>query len=237
MEEETITTAADDTGASTDAQPVETASPEAVQTTTAPEQQTEQPSEPSEDEQLAKFAESKGLTLDSDNATKAAKMAMNAEKLMHQKTARASELEKSIATQSDEQAEAVAEQTGQDPELLKRLQRVEVKEAVRDFWNTPDEGGSTPDRSLEPAMIKLLETKPHLAGDLESLYASAVVKSGGISAVKSQASRETLEKLAHSQQAAVPTGNATTSGTGAKEKPFAELSIKEMEAKLGYVRR
>lgn len=145
---------------------------------------------------------------------------------------KASELEKNITTQSDEHAEVVAEQTGQDPELLKRLQRVEVKSAVRDFWDqNPDA------KQYEKQMVEILQEKPHLAGDLESLYASALVKSGGIETVKSQASRETLEKLAHKQQAAVPTGHATNSGTTTKEKPFKDLSIKEMEAKLGFVRR
>lgn len=240
MEDDTTTNAtANDTGVSTDTQPVEAAPAEAAtQATEQPiEEQAEQTSEPSEDDQLATWAEKKGLVLDSDNAKKAAKMAREAEKAMHSKAQRASELEKSLSTQSDDYAEQVAEQTGQDPELLKRLQRVEVKEAVRDFWNSPMADGETPDKSLEPTMIELLQTKPHLAGDLESLYATALVSSGKFGAAKSQGKREALESLAHKQQAAVPTGNATNSGVTSKEKPFAELSISEMEARLGTVRQ
>ena len=64
----------------------------AAEATNAPEEKTKAAtSEPSDDEQLTRFAESKGLVLDSDNAKKAAKMAMNAEKLMHNKSNRASE--------------------------------------------------------------------------------------------------------------------------------------------------
>lgn len=181
---------------------------EAVEDTTEPEQEAEEaPTEPSEDDELKSWAEKKGLTLDSDNATKAAKMAREAEKAMHSKAQKASELEKSLEKTSDTYAENIANQTGQDPELLKRLQRVEVKEAVRDFWNTPL-NGETPNRDLEPSMIEILQTKPHLAGDLESLYAFAAMKSGDRNAVKSQGKREALESLAHKQTAAAPRGSA-----------------------------
>lgn len=236
MAEETTTDAPVETGAEQTAQPVEAEPAPAVQETTEqPEQEaTKAPAEKSEDDELTSWAENKGLTLDSENATKAAKMAWNAEKRMHDSTAKASELEKTLTSSSDEHAEQVAIQTGQDPELLKRVQRVEVRDAVRDFWNTPNEQGAVPDRSLEPKMIELLTQKPHLAGDLESLYAATVVRSGSLDAVKSQASRETLESLAHKQQAAVPTGNATNPSTTPKTKPFKELSISEMEAKLGF---
>lgn len=185
------------------AEPTETEQAEAEeQATETPEQQAEEaPSEPSEDDQLAEWAEKKGLKLDSENATKAAKMAREAEKAMHQKAQRASELEKTLTSSSDEVAEEVAQNTGQDPELLKRLQRVEVKESVRDFWDSNPEA-----RQYEPKMIEELQRSPHLAGDLRALY--AVVKANDLEAVKSQGKREALESLAHKQTAAVPTGNA-----------------------------
>jgi plasmid maintenance system antidote protein VapI len=231
MEEETTTPAPVDTGVET-TQPVEAVNTEAVITpAVATEEQTTETTEPSDDEQLNKWAESKGLELDSDNAKKAAKMAREAEKAMHSKAQKASELEKAAAAVSDADAVQVAEATGQDPELLKRLQAVETKERVRDFWSQDDI-----DRSYEPAMIDLLKTKPYLAGDLDALYATAVMKSGGVAAVKSQGKREALESLAHKQQAAVPTGSATTSGQP-KKKEFKDLSIKEMENKLGFAPR
>jgi hypothetical protein len=236
MDEETTTPAATDSGVVEETtQPVEAVTTEAVETTPAStEGQAEEASASAADDadaELAKWATAKGLELDSDNAKKAAKMAREAEKAMHQKAQKASELEKSVTAVSDEDAAAKAEASGQDPELIKRLQRVEVRETVRDFWN---QDGI--DRSYEPTMIDILKDKPYLAGDLESLYATAVMKSGGVAAIKSQAKRETLESLAHKQQAAVPTGSATTSGTP-KGKAFGDLSIKEMEKKLGFVRQ
>jgi hypothetical protein len=85
MEEETTTPAPVDTGVET-TQPVEAVNTEAVITpAVATEEQTTETTEPSDDEQLNKWAESKGLELDSDNAKKAAKMAREAEKAMHSK--------------------------------------------------------------------------------------------------------------------------------------------------------
>ncbi len=222
---------------------------EAGATTEPSEQKPEAPSEPNEpvadentvtDEQLQKFAKSKGLTLDSDNAKKAAEMAIRAERNMHKATGRASELEKTMATTSDEVAEEVAASTGQDPGMLKRLQRVEVKDAVRTFWGTPDESGNLPDRGLEPSMIELLKTKPYLAGDLDALYATAIVKSGNLDAVRSQGGREAIESLAHKQQAAVPRGNAVNpSGMGDSvitpqnvDAVVAQMSVEEYRKRL-----
>lgn len=233
MAEDTTTDATVETGAET-AQPETTGAAEAVETTETKQEGAEvqqAQGEPSEDEQLTKFAQSKGLELDSENAKKAARMAMEAEKNMHKATGRASELERNLNNQSDVVAQEIAEQTGQDPELLKRLQRVEVKDAVRDFWEAHPEA-----KKHEQKMIEILQTKPHLAGDLESLYANVLMQSGSIDAAKSEGKRDALVSLAHTQQAAVPTGNATTS-TMPKDKPFEELSIAEMEAKLGFARR
>lgn len=190
----------------------------------------EEPGAPEIDDKLRKFADNQGIPLDSPGAIKAAELLRKNQADKTKAFQKASELEKAATTVSDEDATARAEATGQDPELLRRVQRVEVKEAVRDFWN--QEGI---DRSYEPQMVSLLAEKPYLAGDLEALYATAVSRSGHVAQVKSQAKKETLSELAHKQQAAVPTGNATQRGTP-KEKPFESLSIAEMEKKLGYHR-
>lgn len=161
----------------------------------------------SEQEQLDHFAKTKGLTLDSENAIKAAKMAMNAEKLMHEKTVRASELEKTMSGMSDDSAQQVADATGQDPEILKRVQRMEVQGAIRDFW---DQNPSA--RQYEAEMAKIaVESGLYGTPDaiLKASYAMAVANNQN--AVKSQGKREALESLAHKQQAAVPTGNAVNS--------------------------
>jgi hypothetical protein len=233
MDEEATTSAPVETGAET-AQPVEAATTEAVDNTEAStEQQTEETttSAADEDAQLESWAKNKGLELDSENAKKAAKIARDAEKEFHSKRQKATELEKATETISDEAAEATAQATGQDPELLKRLQRVETRDQVREFWDKPDI-----DRSYEPAMIELLKTKPYLAGDLDALYATAVMSKGGIAAVQSKSKRDALTDLAHKQQAAVPTGSATTTAQP-KKKEFKDLSIAEMEKQLGFVQR
>jgi hypothetical protein len=192
-------------------QPEEAESAEAVQTTTETEevQEAEATSEPSEDEQLAKFAETKGLELDSDNAKKAAKMAMNAEKLMHSKATKASELERTMSSMSDESATQVAEATGQNPEYLKRLQRMEVKDSIRDFWE------SNPEARQYESDMATIAVESGLYGSPEAIlkasYAMAVAKNP--EALKSQGKREGLESLAHKQQAAVPRGNAVNSGS------------------------
>lgn len=237
-EENTTVQPTEETGAPV-AQPVEPVAPDtAVENAVAEPSEAQQdaeevetPSAPEADDKLRKYAASQGLELDSPSAIKAAQIAMKAQSEATRNYQKASELEKTVSVQSDAEAEEIAEQTGQDPELLKRLQRVEVKEAVRDFWN---QDGI--DRSMEPKMIELLNTKPHLAGDLDALYALAAMQSGATATALSQGKREALQNLAHTQQAAVPKGNATTTATPA-EKPFNELSIAEMEKKLGMVNR
>lgn len=181
----------------------------AVEETTEPGGQAEEAqSEPSdEDEQLAKFAEAKGLELDSDNAKKAAKMAMNAEKLMHNKANKASELERTMSEMSDSSAEQVAEATGQNPDYLKRLQRMEVKDSIRDFWD------SNPDARQYESQMAEIATTAGLYGSPEAILKAsyAIALSGNTDAVKSQGKQEALKSLAQKQQAAVPTGNAVTS--------------------------
>lgn len=190
-------------------QPEEQEESSADEATTAPEKQTTTAtSEPSEeDEQLTKFAETKGLVLDSDNAKKAAKMAMNAEKLMHTKSARASELERTMSSMGDDSAQRQAEVTGENPEVLKRVQRMEIKESIRDFWD------SNPDAKQYESEMAKIAVESGLYGSPEAIlkasYAIATMNNQG--AVKSQGKREALESLAHKQQAAVPMGNAVTS--------------------------
>jgi len=191
-----------------------TESNSAVETTSETEQEAvEANQEPSEeDEQLTKFAETKGLTLDSDNARKAAKMAMNAEKLMHSKANKASELERTMGQMSDDSASQVAQATGQDPEVLKRLQRMEVKDSIREFWD-----GNPDAKQYESEMAKIA-VESGLYGSPEAIlkasYAMAVA--GNTDTIKSQGKREGLESLAHKQQAAVPRGNAVTSGASSE---------------------
>jgi hypothetical protein len=188
-------------------QPEDTDQAQAAVETTETENTQEATSEPSEDEQLTKFATAKGVTLDSDNAKKLAKMAMNAEKAMHSKATRASELERTMSTMSDDAADREAQATGQNPELLRTVRQLQVDKAIRNFWeDNPDA------RQYEREMADIA-VNAGLYGTAESIlkasYAMAAMNNQG--AVKSQGKREALESLAHKQQAAVPTGNAVNS--------------------------
>lgn len=164
---------------------------------------------PEGDDKLQKFAESHGLELDSPNAVKAAKMAMENQAEFHRTRQKASEMEKTMTTMSDESAAQVAEQTGQDPEVLKRLQRMEVKDSIREFWDNNPEA-----KQYEGEMAKIA-VESGLYGSPEAILKAsyAIAMSKNHDAVKSQGKREALESLAHKQQAAVPTGNAVTAGT------------------------
>ncbi len=214
MDEETTTNAPEQTGAwetaSPEAQPETPGTAEAVTTETEqPEEQTEAHSEPSEDGELAKFAAAKGLELDSENAKKAAKMAMNAEKLAGRQASRAGELEKTMGSMSDESATQVAQATGQDPEVLKRLQRMEVKDSVREFMD------KNPDAREYEAQMAEIAQSAGLYGTPEAILkaAYAMAKSQDLDAVKSQGKQEALKSLAQKQQASVPRGNAVNTST------------------------
>lgn len=237
MEEPTTTVDPVETGAET-ALPVQDAPVAADATTTVepsePSQGGEEAPVPEVDDKLQSFAKGQGIddiSELSERELKLLKVAKDNQAEYQRNRQKSSELEKSIAANSDEIATQVAQDTGQDPELLKIVRGLQVNQAVRDFWDAHPEA-----RQYEQEMIKVHAEKPYLAGDLEALYATALVKSGGLDAVKSQGKREVLTNLAQKQQATAPIGNATNSGAP-KAKPFKELSIAEMEAQLGFVRR
>lgn len=225
MEENTTTEVSSTQGADS-AQPTEgNWKPEAVLRTTEeqPQQEATEPTEAQTEEEPAKAEEApveaeddtskwlqaKGIDpSDPEAINKLAKSAREAERAMHAKAAKAKELERSMTELSDESAEQIAISTGQDPELLKRVQRFEVKSTINDFFaENPDA------KQYEQEMIEEM-TSSGLYGTPEAMlraaYAMAVSKNPD--KVKSQAKRETLESLAQKQQASVPTGNATTAG-------------------------
>jgi hypothetical protein len=241
MEDETTTTpeASVDTGAEI-AQPVqaEDSSVAGEQPSTEPSEvqqgeETDETSQPNVDDKLKKYALSQGLELDSPSAIKAANIAMKAQSEATRNYHKTSEMQKTMETMSDLSAEATAEQTGQDPEVLKRLQRMEVRDSIRDFWDkTPDA------RQYEQEMSEIAQTAG-LYGSPEAILKASysIAVANNANKVKSQGRREALESLAHKQQAAVPKGHATNPSATPPKKPFSEMSIKEMEAHLGKVRR
>lgn len=239
MEENTTTEVSSPQGADS-AQPSEgNWKPEAVLRTTEeqPQQEADEPTEAQADEptqeapaeaedDTSKWLQAKGIDpSDPEAINKLAKSAREAERAMHAKAQKAKELERSMTELSDESAEQIAISTGQDPELLKRVQRFEVKSTINDFFaENPDA------KQYEQEMIQEM-TSSGLYGTPEAMlraaYAMAVSKNPD--KVKSQARKETLENLAQKQQASVPTGNATNAGISSTK--ITSQNVDELVAK------
>lgn len=159
------------------------------------------------DEKLQKFAQSHGLELDSPNAIKAAKMAMDNQAEFHRSRQQKGELEQSMFAMSDESAQQQAQYTGENPEVLQRLQRMEVKESINDFW------AANPDARQYEAQMTEIAQSAGLYGTPEAILkaAYAMAKAQDSDNLRSQGAQEALTSLAHKQQAAVPRGNAVNS--------------------------
>ncbi len=196
------------------------------------EQQT--PAAPTVDDELQKFAKSQGIELDSPNAIKAAQALQKSRSEATKNYQKASELEKAT-TITQEQLPNDASQTQVD---AARIRNMELRMEINSWkMNNQDKLG------LEQEMVKILAdpNKKLLVQEgyltLDDIHSMARGSSpDNSSATKSEGGREALERLAQKQQAAVPTGHATTNATP-KEKAFKDLSLKEMEQKLGTVRR
>lgn len=202
MDEQTTTNeAVVETGAE-DAQPeavVETAV-ETTETSEVQEPTEATGDEPSQEDELESWAANKGLQLDSDNARKIAQMARNAERAMHEKAKKASELEKNLTSGIDEEAEELG--LGDDERVMVR--KLTVKQTVRDFF---DENPNA--KEYEKQMIETLAKKPYLANDLEALYAVAKVSdTGREETLKTEGAKKALTELAQKQRAVAPTGAA-----------------------------
>ena len=190
---------------------------------------------PAVDDELQKFAKSQGLELDSPNAIKAAQALQKARSEATRNYQKASELEKATNI-TQEQIPQDAPQSTVD---AARIRNMELKMEVQS-WKMSNQDKL----ALEPEMIKILAdpNKKLLVQEgylsLDDVYKLARAEAPDNSAaVKSEGKREALQSLAHKQQAAVPTGHATNQGTSPKQKDFKELSLEEMEARLGYAPR
>lgn len=238
-EDDTTVQDVQDTGA--EALPVSQDAPDSagVQDTTEPSESQqdaaeETPSAPDVDDKLKTYAQSQGIDLDSPSAIKAAKIAMAAQSEATKNYHKTQELEKATSI-TDEQVPADA--TQQQQENI-RIRNLELQLSVQS-WKA-----SNPDKAaLENDMVKVLQDQKKLAMvqegylSLDDVYSLAKASApDNSSQLKSEGGQEALQRLAQKQTAAVPRGNATTM-TAPKEKPFSELSIAEMEAKLGFARR
>lgn len=195
---------------------------------------TPQASAPAVDEELKKYADSNGIELDSPGAIKAAQIARKQASEASRNYQKANELEKGMNEMGDASAEHTAQATGQDPELLKRLQRMEIKNSISEFYSKNPDAPQFENRMNEIAQTAGLYGTPEAI--LKAAYAMAKAEAPDNSAeVSNQGAVKALQNLAQKQQAAVPTGHATTNA-GPKEKDFRTLSHEERRAKLGVVR-
>lgn len=195
----------------------ETAEETASETATAEETSTgeEEASVPETDEKLQKYAKSHGIELDSPSAIKAAQIAMDNQAEYSRTKQQKSELEKTIDKGITEEAEA----RGLSDDDRVDIARIKAKLTVREFFD------ATPDaKPYEKQMIELLGSNPHLAGDLEGLYAKALLKSGNVESLKSEGGRKALESLASKQRATAPTGSAVNSSTSTQSITRAEIN-------------
>lgn len=239
-EDDTTVQDVQDTGA--EALPASQDAPDSagVQDTTEPGESQQDaaeatPSAPDVDDKLKTYAQSQGIDLDSPSAIKAAKIAMAAQSEATKNYHKTQELEKATNI-TDEQLPEDATQQQQENVRLRNLElRIEAQNWKQ---NNPDKA------ALEDSMAKILSDDPikkmlvqqgYLS--LDDVYSLAKASApDNSSQLKSEGAQEALQRLAQKQTAAVPRGNATTM-TAPKEKPFSELSIAEMEAKLGFARR
>lgn len=175
------------------------------------EQQTQEAAEPSEpqDDNLD-WLKSKGVDPNSPEAlAKVADMYRNAEKAMHQSTAKASELEKSLTT--DEQP--TYGQSDDVQALAAEVQNMKLATKVNTFFSENPQA-----RELESEMTKIVTERPEIGQmvksgylDLQDVYNLAAANPNREKALKTEGGREALQKVADKQLAKSVPGQATSS--------------------------
>ncbi len=190
-----------------------------------------EPSEPSTDDNSS-WLQSKGIDPNSPEAVaKLADMARNAEKLMTTKAQEAAELKRSLTSTAPQADDGMQE-------FIADYKRDKMLTSFKD---------THPDwKEHEPVMTELL-LKESPSGysygqlvnagiiPLEAVYTMAK-GSADVEGIKKAAQQEILQSVANKQRAAGTTANATNSAPNQSTKEFKDLSIAEMEAKLGIVR-
>jgi hypothetical protein len=161
--------------------------------------------------ELKGWLEKKGLAIDYDNPNevKLAEMQRNAEKQMHEATAKARELETTIAQNPN------LDYTGNEAydNLALQVNQLTIQNRVDSFFRTHPEA-----REHEQKMAEIVQDRPHLQNDLDALYALASNSPSRTAELKSEGGREALTNLAQKQSAVPPTANASTGASSSREK-------------------
>lgn len=187
-----------------EAEGVQETQPEVEQTETAESNVTEDssPTEPSESDDLSKWAESKGINLeDPESVQKLAKSYREAEKKLHETTQTKSELEKQLVPSDN-----VPQYTPDgNLDVYSEVQNVKTQLNLQNFYMENPEA-----RGYDEKMAQIAIEKPELglyaknSGDFSVLLAMA--KQGD---ERREGGREALERLADKQRAAVASPAAT----------------------------
>lgn len=178
----------------------------------------------------SEWLKNKGIDAsDPEAVSKLADMARNAEKAMHEKAMKASELEKTISSGTQEQiADATAQGQVDTADIaLARIAALELQNSVNSFFT------SNPDaKQHEQAMVKLVTDRPEVgqlvrqgALSVSDLYSMARGSDpSAVAEAKAQGGQQALQQLANKQTAAAIPGAATTSAVvPQKGDPIAEL--------------
>lgn len=177
------------------------------------------------DDELTKWAQAKGLELNSESEIKLAKMARESEKAMHSAKGEAKSVLQEEAMKTNEMADPLAE----------KIASLEAKVAISDFYN------ANPDaRAYDEKMGEALANDPALleyvrsTGNISAVY--GIVKSADTAkdaeSFKKEGGREALTQLASKQQAAAVKGSAVNSAPSSSEK-ITPQNVDELIGKNG----
>lgn len=190
----------------------------------------------------SEWLKNKGIDpTDPEAINKLAKSAREAEKAMHRNAERRSELEKAAKITDDQ---IVPDATPEQRDNI-RMRNLELRYDIQQ-WKLENQEKL----AHEADMVKILSdpNKRLLVQEglltLDDVYSMARGTGSDESSIKSQGGQEALQKLAQKQQAAVPRGNAVTSGTtSSKITPqnvdamVAKMSSEEYRRRLPEINR
>lgn len=144
------------------------------------------------------WAKKKGLPL--EDPVKLAKMYRDAEKRMHEATAKSKELNQAVMEQP------LVEYTGNDyvDQLAAQVNQLTIQNRVETFFSANPEA-----REYETKMAEIVQQRPHLQQDLDALFALARNDPNREAELKKEGGRQALTNLAQKQQAVPPRAGAS----------------------------
>lgn len=166
----------------------------------AQETQTQAEQQESTDDK-AEWLRNKGIDpSDPDAIHKAAEAWRKAEQEFHKSRQQKGELQN--------EAETAARDLAGEDAVLARMNVLEMRQTVRDFFDNPNYPGAS---ELEPQMAEIVRARPYLAQDLEAVYALAKQSKheADVEAAKEAGRQEAKAQIAKASVAGTPRGNAS----------------------------